>query len=78
MRDRMLTRLFSLMLISLPLAAHAQTGPGAMGSGGTGMMHNMMDGGMWLMMLVPLTILLLVVTLLVLGIMALIKYLRGQ
>jgi len=80
MRNRALTVLLCCLLTVLPLAGQAQMGPGAMGSGGSGMMSGMMDGGgaMWLMMLVPVVIVLLVVTALILGIMALAKYLRSR
>lgn len=72
-----------MMLAALMLAtgpAFAANGPGAMGDGG--MMGSMMgcdgSGGMMMaMMIVPLGIAFLFVTLLILAILALIKYLRA-
>lgn len=75
-----MTRLMTLVfLLILTAPAFAQNGPGAMGSG-RGMMGGMMDcfggAGMGVMMLVPLTIMVLFLALLILGVMALVKYLR--
>lgn len=81
MRQTIQTLLQTALLTLLPLAAMAQdSGPGNMGSGRHGMMGGMMDcmgAGGGVMMLFPMLIMILFVVLLVMGIIALAKYIRN-
>ena len=75
MIQRLRTLIAAVVFTMMPASVFAQSGgPGNMGSGG-GMM-DCVGGGMGLMMLFPMLIATLFIALLVMGIIALAKYIR--
>jgi len=78
MHRKRLTALYTVLFLAVPMAVAAQDGPGNMGSGSGDMMGGMMDcmGDDGMMILFPMLIMVLLVVLLVMGIIALAKYLR--